>query len=512
MSDAPTQPTLFSGGADDDRGGELTLRALESHLWGAADILRGAIDAGDFKHYILSLLFYKRLCDVWEDEYAEALEEFEGDEAEARHPDEHRFDLPEGYRWEEITAQSVHVGQTLTQALRAVEQANPALEGVFQDVDFGNTDRFPDHLVEQLLQHFSRYRLGRDDVAPDVLGDAYEYLISQFAENAGKSGGEFYTPRAVVQLMVRLLDPREGHTVYDPTCGSGGMLIGCAERLRREGKNPRALRLFGQERNINTWAICKMNLLLHDLSGEVARGDTLRDPQFFDASGALMTFDRVIANPPFSLKKWGHELWSKGDPHGRILYACPTKSRGDLAFVQHMVASLKPGGRLACVVPHGVLFRGGREQTIRRGLLDDDLLDAVIGLGPNLFYGTSIPAAILLIEKDRPAARRGHALIVNGEKVLTEGRNQNHLSTEDVEHLAVTVEQRADVDLLARLVPFTEIKANAYNLNLSRYVQTDPPPPPIDVSAEVRTLHDLIAQRDDAESKMNAFLEELNYV
>jgi type I restriction enzyme M protein len=490
----------------------LSLPELERHLWGAADLLRGSIDSGDFKHYIFGLLFYKRLCDVWQEEYEERLAEY-GDARLAAHPDEHRFHIPERCFWGDVRRTSVDIGTALNVAFRAIEDANPRLKGVFQDVDFANKERFPDRLLDALLQHFDKHRMRKADVDSRVLGDAYEYLIAKFADDAGKKGGEFYTPKQVVRLMVELLRPEPGMTVYDPTAGSGGMLLEAVHHMERRGLNPKSLTLYGQEKNLNTWAICKMSLFLHDIDDAfLERGDTLLDPRHLSGEHTLRRFDLVIANPPFSLSPWGHDLWRKGDPFGRDTYGCPPKSYGDLAFVQHMVASLRPGGRMAVVVPHGVLFRGGEEGKIRRGLLEDDLIEAVVGLGPNLFYGTGIPSAVLFVNRAKAPARQGKVLIVNGEKQLVPGKNQNSLSDDNIAALTAAVAAFADQPLLCRVVGLDELRDNDHNLNITRYVQTEAPPEAVDVKAEVAKLQALVAQRDAAEAVMMGFLKELGYV
>ena len=492
---------------------KLTLAQLESHLWGAADILRGKIDSSDYKHYIFGLLFFKRLSDVWQEEYEQRLAEYNDSEL-AADPDEHRFHIPPGAFWKDVRRQSTDIGEHLNVAFHKLEDANPRLKGVFQDVDFNNKERFPDATLELLLQHFEKYRLRKADVAADMLGDAYLYLIEKFADDAGKKGGEFYTPPEVVRLMIECVQPQEGMSICDPTCGSGGFLLRAVEYLKEKGKNWRSLSLYGQEMNLNTWAICEMNLFLHDVDDAVIlRGDTLRNPRHLVAEGAktLRTFDRVLANPPFSLKSWGHELWSKGDPFGRDKYGCPPKSYGDLAFVQHMVASLKPGGMLAVVLPHGILFRGGTEGKIRKGMLEDDLIEAVIGLAPNLFYGTGIPACILIVRKSKPEERRGKVLIVNGENDFRDGKNQNSLADENVRRLSGAFLAYKDEERFARVVGLDEIEKNDWNLNIARYVQTAEEEEPIDVAAEVRKLKELQAKRDDAEAKMMEFIRELGY-
>ncbi len=492
---------------------KLTLQELENHLWGAADILRGKIDSSDYKHYIFGLLFYKRLCDVWEEEYEERLKEY-GDVELATHPDEHRFHIPEGSFWKDVRKQSTNIGEHLNTAFHAIEDANLRLKGVFQDVDFNNKERFPDATLELLLQHFDKKSLRKSDVEPDMLGNAYEYLIAKFADDAGKKGGEFYTPKMVVRLIVECLRPEEGMSIYDPTCGSGGMLLEAVHYLERQGKNPKSLTLFGQEMNLNTWAICKMNLFLHDIDDAfIERGDTLRDPKHlvYEGSNAIKTFVRVLANPPFSLKNWGYDDWMGGDKFGRDTYGCPPKSYGDLAFVQHMVSSLKENGMMGVVLPHGILFRGGSEGKIRQRLLEDNLIEAIIGLPSNLFYGTGIPACLLLINKAKSPERKGKVLFVNGAEEMEVGKNQNLMSEENVKRLSEVFNTFKDEYHFSRVVDLEEIKNNDYNLNVSLYVDNSEAEIEIDVVAVNKELKELIRQRDEFYNEMQAYLKELGY-
>lgn len=491
----------------------VSLSELEQHLWGAANILRGSIDSGEYKSYIFGLLFYKRVSDVWREEFELSLREF-GDADMAAHAEQHRFDVPQGHRWEDVRRHTTNIGEHLNAAFQAIEDANTRLRGIFQSVDFNNKERFTDETLERLLQHFERYDMRNSNVDADMLGNAYEYLIKQFADDGGKKGGEFYTPKEVVRLMVRCLEIDEGMSVYDPTCGSGGMLLEAYRAVETSGKNPRSLSLFGQERNLNTWAICQMNLFLHNIDdADVRRGDTLREPLHTVGSGAraLRTFDRVIANPPFSLKEWGHSVWSKGDPYGRDIYGLPPKGYGDLAFVQHMLASLNDNGRLAVVVPHGVLFRAGTEGAIRKAFIEHDLVEGVIGVAPNLFYGAGIPAAILLMRKNKPAWRRGTMIIINGAEQFEEGRAQNYLRDEHMDALAGAFLAYEDAERLAKVVSTDEVAANDFNLNITRYVNLGEAAEEIDVATEAEALAALIAERNAAEAKVRAYLMELGY-
>ena len=494
----------------------LSVDELEKHLWAAADILRGSIDSADYKTYIFGLLFLKRLSDRFEEEAEKLIAGGEPEAAAWEDRDNHQFFVSDRARWGTILKTSTNIGECLNKACAALEEENAGLEGVLAGIDYNDEHRLGDgsqrdNVLARLVQHFQQISLRNDSMAePDMLGRAYEYLIEQFADDAGKKGGEFYTPRMVVNLIVELLAPKEEMRICDPTVGSGGMLIECAHYVERHRGNPRNLTLHGQEKNLGTWAICKMNMLLHGLpDAQIEKGDTIRTPRLLE-DGHLRLYDRVIANPPFSLDEWGRDE-AENDPFGRFHFGLPPKTKGDFAFVQHMVAVLNAKGRLGVVMPHGVLFRGSSEAKIRQGMLQEDLFEAVIGLAPNLFYGTSIPAAILVLNRHKAARRRRKVLFIDASGAFEEGGNQNRLRDEDVRRITQTFRAYKDVERYARTVSLHEIEQNGWDLNISRYVDTSEEEVRIDVANAVRKLRELEQERLAAEATMNGYLVELGY-
>jgi len=450
---------------------KITLSQLEQYLSKAAWILKGPVDASDFKIYIFPLLFFKRISDVYDEEYQEALKESGGDADYASLPEFHRFVIPEECHWNDVRETTTNVGLAIEKALRGIEQANQEfLYGIFGDAQWSNKNKLSDRLLIDLIEHFSQYNLSNSMVDPDMLGQAYEYLIKHFADLTNKKAGEFYTPRSVVHLLGLILDPHEGETIYDPACGTGGMLLECVGHLKENNEDYRTLKLFGQEKNLTSSSIARMNMFLHGIEDfSIMRGDTLRNPAFFEADG-LKTFDCVIANPPFSLQDWGEENWVN-DPYGRNIAGIPPKSNGDMAWVQHMIKSMNSTGRMTVVLPHGALFRKNAEGKIRKALIEQDLLEAVIGLGANIFYGTQLAACVLIFRQNKEASKKKKVLFIDGSDQVRVGRAQNYLEENHVQQLFDWYSVFENVENYVKVVSFDEIAENDYNLNIPLYVE-----------------------------------------
>ena len=489
---------------------ELDISNLSSHLWEAANILRGPVDAADFKTYIFPLLFFKRISDVYDEEIKNALRESDEDMEYALFPESHRFQIPETCHWEDVRIRSENIGNALQKAMRGIERENPeTLHGIFGDAQWTNKNRLSDSLLKDLIEHFSKMNLGNQNCRADILGQSYEYLIKKFADLTNKKAGEFYTPRSVVSLMIKILDPKEGDTIYDPACGTGGMLLEALHYVNEYGGDEHLMlgKLFGQEKNLTTSAIARMNLFLHGAEDfHIERGDTLRHPAFYSGDN-LAVFDCVIANPPFSLKKWGEEIWEK-DPYGRNFAGLPPGKSGDFAWVQHMIKSMAPKtGRMAVVVPHGVLFRMSKEGKIRKKILEMDILDAVIGLGSNLFYGSGLAACILIFRDRKPKAHRNKVLFIDASKDYKKSRAQNELLPEHVSRIHKWYSDYKGIDGACRIVSIENIRENDYNLNIPRYVEPVIEEETISVEEAIKNLKKSLEAAYKAEDRLKSLLK-----
>lgn len=447
----------------------LTQYQLENMLWGAAEHLRGQIDASDYKQYIFPLLFFKRLSDVYQDEYVEALKFSDGDQEYAKLPEQHRFIISESFTWEKLRETTTNIGEFIQKALRNIEKNNNRLYGVFGDAQWNNKERLPDHLLASLVEHFSKIPLGIEAVNQDDLGEAYEYLIKKFADDSGHTAAEFYTNRTVVHLMTRVMGLKPGESTYDPTCGTGGMLLNAVMDLRTDGKEWRTVKLYGQEVNLLTSAIARMNMFLHDIEEfDIQRGDTLAEPKFLE-SDRLQQFDVIFANPPYSIKKWNRTKFSS-DPFKRNEFGVPPQGCADYAFYQHIIKSMNPStGRAAMLWPHGVLFRDS-ELKIRKQIIEADMIEAVFGLGPNLFYNSPMESCVVVLRLDKPKERKNRILFINGIKEVTRERAFSFLNDKNIENLVdayFTPENHEDI---ARLVDITEIRENLHNLSIPLYI------------------------------------------
>ncbi|WP_047986088.1 type I restriction-modification system subunit M [Ornithinibacillus californiensis] len=500
---------------------KLTLQELEKTLWDAADILRGELNAAVYKDYIFGLMFLKRMNDQFSVEREKKKEEFVSqgmdlEEVEMLLEEPTMFEtffVPPAARWEKLKNLTLNIGPELDKAFKAIEDEpkNAELIGVLTTANYNDKERVPDKKLSQLLLLFDKHNLAYENLEnPDVLGDAYQYLIKQFADDGGTKGGEFYTPREVVKVLVNILKPQEGDRIYDPTVGSGGMLIESMHYIKDHGGNDRNVSLFGQEINLSTWAICKMNMLFHFAKGaDIRKGDTIRNPMHTEG-GVLKTFDVILANPPFSLKNWGVEE-AESDAYNRFSYGIPPKSYGDLGFVSHMVASMNQKGKLGTVVPHGVLFRGGSERKIRKGYLKDDLIEAVIGLPSNVFYGTSIPAALIIINKNKSVERRNKVLFIDASQGFVKDGNKNKLREEDIKKIVDAFDKYEDMEKYSAIVELELIKENDYNLNISRYVDTTEEEEEVAIASVINEINNIKQKYVATEKKLNNFLKELGY-
>jgi type I restriction enzyme M protein len=449
----------------------LTQQQLESYLWGAATILRGLVDAGDYKQFVFPLVFYKRLSDVWDEDYARALTAYDGDEDVAKAEADERFVIPEGAHWSQVRTIAKDLGRALQDAMRAIEAANPGrLDGSFGDAPWTNKERLLDRTLKNLLEHFSSQTLSIARVPEDSLGDGYEYLVGKFADDGGSTAQEFYTNRTLVHLMAQMLRPLAGESIYDPTCGTGGMLLSALAEVKRAGGEHRTLKLYGQERNHMTASIARMNLVLHGTEDfDIQRGDTLERPRLAEGD-RLRTFDLVLANPPYSIKRWNREAWAT-DPWGRNFLGTPPRGRADYAFFQHILKSLDPQtGRCAVLFPHGVLFRK-EEAEMRRKLVEADLVECILGLGPNLFFNSPMEACVVFCRNRKPADRKGRILFIDAVNEIARERAVSFLKPEHKQRIRAAYEAFKDEAGFAKLASLEDVAILGHSLSIPLYVK-----------------------------------------
>jgi type I restriction enzyme M protein len=463
---------------------KITFEELKAHLWYAADILdeKGGIDANEYRKPILGMLFLKRLGDVFEDK-AISLEKKYGKDEAWNDPDRHPFFIPKDSRWNKIEDTYENIGETLDHACIEIEKANSKLKGVLTNITYNNKRDYSDEVLLALISHFSQKdrRLGNDDLEnEDVFGQAYEYLIGQFADSAGQKAGEFFTPREVVQLLVELLEPKEGMKICDPTCGSGGMLIWTRKYVEQHNENPKNIRLHGQEKSSGNYGMCVMNMIVHGIENFRIENENLHTTPLLVDDGKLLKYDRVIANYPFS-RDWDSTKGEK-DPYGRYSFGIPqSKGKADYAFIQEMYSHLNEKGKATIVCSQGVLFRASTEGKIRQAFIEQDIIDTVIALPSNLFYGTTVPACVLILDKNKPEKRKGKIMFVYAAKEFEKLKKRDKLREKDIEKIKSSVKSYKDIDKYCHVADVTELEENEFNLNVPRYVDISIPEEPIDI-------------------------------
>ena len=449
----------------------MTQKQLEDHLWGAANILRGMIDAADFKQYIFPLLFFKRISDLWEEEYQEALKEGDGDLSYAEFAENHRFQIPKNCRWNDVRKKTLNVGEALQKAIRGIEKANfELLHDVFGDAQWTNKKRMSDEKMLDLIEHFSKMDLSVKNVPHDIMGEGYEYLIKKFADDSGHTAAEFYTNRTVVKLMTQISDPKSNESIYDPTCGSGGILLSAALHLKEQKKEYRTLKLYGQELNLITSAIARINMFMHNVDEFlIVQGDTLEKPQILE-NDELKKFDVIMANPPYSVKRWNQQKWMN-DPFGRNIWGTPPQGCADYAFQQHIMKSLDPNtGRCVVLWPHGVLFRDA-ESDVRKKMIEEDYVDAIIGLGKNLFYNSSMESCLLVCRMKKPKERKGKIMFINAVNEIKLERSFAWLDETHIKKISNAYRSFKEEEGFSKIATIKEVLENNGNLSLPLYVK-----------------------------------------
>jgi type I restriction enzyme M protein len=490
---------------------KLTFEQLKYHLDDAADILRGDIDASEFRQPIMTLMFLKRLNDQFIVR-AEELEKKYPKEIAWEDFDYHDFVIPEKARWKKINDADNNIGEIINKVSEVIENKNPSLKGVFTNTDYNDKNKFPDDTLLELVEHFSKHNLSTPNLEnEDIFGQAYEHLLERFADSAGKSAGEFFTPREVVKLLVKLLDPKDGDKICDPTCGSGGMLIWASKFVKETGGNQKNLELHGQERNYGNYGMCRMNVILHGVKGtQIEHGNVLSNPLLLNKSGALLKYDKVIANYPFS-QNWNEKDYASKDSWNRFRFGIPSKKKkADYAFIQHMYSILNDNGKATIISSQGILFRTGTELEIRKELVDIDHIECVIALPSNLFYATGIPACIIILNKNKPKKTKGKIIFVHAAKDYEDGTKRDRLRDSDIDKIISSIKAYKNIDKYCHIADFKEIEENKFNLNVARYVDISEPEEQIDLQEAYDELKKSYSEQDKFKKLMEEDLKELN--
>ena len=489
---------------------KVTLESLKAHLWKASDILRGSLDASEYRQPVMTLLFLKRLNDRFEENAEELMDQGKSDK-EANMEFYHDFFVPEDARWKNLQGVRKRVGEKIDQLCKKIEAANPKLDGVLTSMKYSDPRKYPDDQLANLVSHFNEPRLRNSDLEKeDIFGDAYEYLLEQFADATKKKGGEFFTPREVVSLLVSIVNPKEGMRICDPTCGSGGMLIMSRRHIEQQKGDPKNLVLDGQESNYGNLAMCKMNMVLHGITQfTIEYGDVLSKPQHVDG-GRLKAYDRVVANFPFSMD-WDNK-GAENDPYNRFRFGVPpANGKADFAFIQHMLAQLNDKGQAAIICSQGVLFRGSVEARIREGMINEDVIEGIIALPEKLFFGTGIPACVLILNRNKPKTRRNKIIFIYGAKEYLEGKNRNKIREQDIAKISKHFRAFKDVDRYCHVADYEELKKNEFNLNVPRYVDISEPEEEIDIQDTIDELKIMDKERSKLESQVWQDLKELKF-
>jgi type I restriction enzyme M protein len=490
---------------------KITFDFLKAHLWSAADILRGSLDPADYRQPVMTLLFLKRLNDTFEENAEKLIKEGKSEKEAYGNKNRHYFFIPKEARWSVLSATSENIGEQIDHVCRIIERENPDLDGVLTNTKYNDKRKYPDDKLRRLISHFNSPRLRNSDLeSDDIFGNAFEYLLEEFADETKKSGGNFFTPVEVVRLLVELVRPKEGMRICDPTCGSGGMLIEARKHVERNGGNPRNLVLEGQEGNYGTVGMCKMNMVLHGVVDfKIEYGDVLTNPKLVEG-GKLKTYDKVLANFPFSMD-WDNSIAAR-DPYNRFRFGIPpSQDKADFAFIQHMFSSLNNKGQAAIICSQGILFRGNEEERIRENMIKEGIIEGIVALPPKLFYGTSIPGCILILNKNKPQTHKNKIIFIYAARDYEEGAVRNKLRESDTNEIVTAFRNYRDIDRYCHIADFEELQENEFNLNVPRYIDISEPEEEVDVQTTIDELKKLEGEKQEIEIEMRANLEDLGF-